>query len=369
MLDPRASAAWRESGEVWEAISPRLIMARFKAIRAGQRIPGGSRETRNIFVSVVSAYAPTAKAPPGIQSSFRDELQTTLDRIPSGDILILLGDFNARVGESSPEDDLWRGVRGQHGVGSCNEAGERLLEFCTVNGLTIMNTWFTKKSSQLATWKHPATKQWHMIDYIMIRATQQQLCCDVQVMRGTSCWTDHNMIRVRVRITLPHPPRPTIKSNVPLAVHLLRNDDDRKQAYQHQLVQCLLDHPHDDSSSAGRNWTVLKDCIMTTAEECVGRSRRTQPYWFMEARTTLQPLLEAKHHAHTRVLQVNSIANRREFRKHQRIVKHAVDRAKERGYYASHVKQRLQRTGDSAGTAYGSFRWAMQGADHHAREL
>ena len=38
-------------------------MARFKAIRAGQRIPGGSRETRNIFVSVVSAYAPTAKAP------------------------------------------------------------------------------------------------------------------------------------------------------------------------------------------------------------------------------------------------------------------------------------------------------------------
>ena len=187
-----------------------------------------------------------------------------------------------------------------------------------------MNTRFTKKSSQLATWKHPATKQWHMIDYIMMRATQRQLCCDVQVMRGASCWTDHNMIRARVRITLPRSPQPTIKSNVPLAVHLLRNDDNRKQAYQHQLDQCLLDHPHDDSSSAGRNWTVLKDCIMTTqqrrlhhdytAEECVGRARRTQPDWFMEARTTLQPLLEAKHHAHTRVLQVNSIANRREFR-------------------------------------------------------
>ena len=44
MLDPLASAAWRESGEVWEAVSPRLIMARFKAIHAGQRIPVGSRE-------------------------------------------------------------------------------------------------------------------------------------------------------------------------------------------------------------------------------------------------------------------------------------------------------------------------------------
>ena len=33
------------------------------------------------------------------------------------------------------------------------------------------------------------------------------------------------------------------------------------------------------------------------------------------------------------------------------------------------MKRRLQRTGDSAGTTYGSFRWAMQGADHHARAL
>ena len=74
-----------------------------------------------------------------------------MDKIPSSDVLLLLGDFNARVGCSVADGDVWKGVRGQHGVGCCNEAGERFLEFCAVNQFTIMNTWFTKKSIHLAT--------------------------------------------------------------------------------------------------------------------------------------------------------------------------------------------------------------------------
>ena len=159
-----------------------------------------------------------------------------------------------------------------------------------------MNAWFTKKFEHLATWNYPATKQWHMIDYVMMRADQRQLCCDVQVMRGASCWTDHTMIRGKARIHLPFSrTKRKASSNVPLAVHLL-HDQGRREAYQHKLDQCLLDHPHNDGYPAERNWTLLKECIMETAEECVGRNK--QPDWFMEARSTLQPILEAKHQAH-----------------------------------------------------------------------
>ena len=52
------------------------------------------------------------------------------------------------------------------GLGTCNEAGERLLELCAINNLTIMNTWFKKKPVHLGTWVHPATKQAHMIDFV-----------------------------------------------------------------------------------------------------------------------------------------------------------------------------------------------------------
>ena len=47
-----------------------------------------------------------------------EDLQETIDKVPASDVLLLLGDFNARVGASSvSDDDLWRGVRGKYGVG------------------------------------------------------------------------------------------------------------------------------------------------------------------------------------------------------------------------------------------------------------
>ena len=57
---------------------------------------------------------------------------------------------------------------------------------------------------------------------------------------------------------------------------------------------------------------------------------KKQPDWFSDEVDTLLPLLSAKHHAYNRVLQVNSIANRKEFRKQRRAVKPAVDEAKGR---------------------------------------
>ena len=122
---------------------------------------------------------------------FMEDLQETIHMVPASDVLLLLGDFNAHVGASSvSDDDLWRGVRGKYGVGVCNEAGERFLEFCAVNDFTIMKTWFAKKSIHLATWRHPATKEMHMIDYIVMWSNQRMFCTDVQVMRGGTCWTD-----------------------------------------------------------------------------------------------------------------------------------------------------------------------------------
>ena len=120
----------------------------------------------------MSAYAPTAKAPLGVKAKFVVELQDALNRVPPDDILVLLGDFNARVGKREADSDLWREVEGKHGVGCCNEAGESLLEFCAANSLTIMNTWIEKKQVHLETWKHPATKQSHMIDFVMMKKEQ-----------------------------------------------------------------------------------------------------------------------------------------------------------------------------------------------------
>ena len=66
---------------------------------------------------------------------------------------------------------------------------------------------------------------------------------------------------------------------------------------------------------------------MSAAEAVLGRGRKRQPDWFLEAENSLRP---AKRAAHDRLLHTDNTSNRREFRKHQRVVARAVVEAKER---------------------------------------
>ena len=120
-------------GETWEAVSSRIVTARLQIVQHGYRRYGGTRWTGHRYLLLMSVYAPTAKAPPGIKAKFVADFKRTRDTPPVGDVVLLLGDFNAHVGKRSSEDDVWREVRGLHDLGTCNEAGEQLLELCAVN--------------------------------------------------------------------------------------------------------------------------------------------------------------------------------------------------------------------------------------------
>ena len=80
-----------------------------------------------------------------------------------------------------------------------NENGEALLTFCALNELVIMNTTFKKKNIHKYTWQHPGSKQWHCIDYVIMLkgdCAAMLLCC----MRTAECWTDHKLLRAKVKL-------------------------------------------------------------------------------------------------------------------------------------------------------------------------
>ena len=58
--------------------------------------------------------------------------------------------------------------------------------------------------------------------------------------------------------------------------------------------------------------------------------QQKQPDWFMESTNTLMPLIQKKNEAHERMLQNHSTKNRKEFHRQQRVVKEAVQAAKEK---------------------------------------
>ena len=68
-------------------------------------------------VTLVSVYAPTLTSTPDAKDEFYESLATTISSIPSKEQLILLGDFNIRVGA---DHDSWPSCLGQLGVGRMN---------------------------------------------------------------------------------------------------------------------------------------------------------------------------------------------------------------------------------------------------------
>ena len=143
-------------------------------------------------------------------------------------------------------------------------------------------------------------------------------------MRGATCWTDHYLVRTKLRLSLTR--RKSCTPRKPLAVHTLTREEQRDE-YECKLSEMLRENPPSDTTEGG--WETLKKCIVSTAEAVLGRGRTRQPDWFSEAADCLTPLLNAKRAAHSRVLHNDSPANRKEFRKHQRAVKQAVFKAKE----------------------------------------
>ena len=206
-------AMWKRGGGQWSAVSSRIISARIQFGLKGERLRNGQRRRSNFFVTIVNIYTSTNKAPPHVKLQFREELQSVMDSASASDVLLMLGDFNARVGSNrlasrtpsrfdgvANDGALWGRALGPFGLGACNQAGEDLLMFCNSNELSITNTNYKKKESRRGTWMHPATRQSHLIDYIIMRADQRCYCEDVSVVCGAACWTDHFMVRAKLNL-------------------------------------------------------------------------------------------------------------------------------------------------------------------------
>ena len=88
-------------------------------------------------ITVIQAYAPASKAEEAEVEWFYEDLQDLLELTPQKDVLLIVGDWNAKVGSQETP-----GVTGKFGLGMWNEAGERLIEFCQENTLVIANTLF-----------------------------------------------------------------------------------------------------------------------------------------------------------------------------------------------------------------------------------
>lgn len=143
--------------------------------------------TQDKFINLISVCAPTLTSDDETKASFYNQLNQTIQAAPAHDELVVMGDFNARVGK---DYRLWEGILGQHGIGNNNTNVQLLLGFYAEHELIITNTLFKLPTRQKTTWRLPRSTHWDMLDYNLTRARDRK---DVHITRSMpradDCWT------------------------------------------------------------------------------------------------------------------------------------------------------------------------------------
>ncbi|XP_037873354.1 craniofacial development protein 2-like [Bombyx mori] len=140
------------------------------------------------IISIIQVYAPTEKASKEEMEKFYESLQEAQAQT-SGDVL-LMGDFNAKVGIAKTKEDK---ILGKFGYGKRNERGEKLIEFAFEHKLSIMNTYFKMRPNRKWTWKSPNGKVKNELDYIL--SNQPKSIRKIEVLHGLGYSSDHRLVR------------------------------------------------------------------------------------------------------------------------------------------------------------------------------
>ena len=172
----------------WEPISDRLTRARFN-----------SKYSRLTIITIIQCYAPTNEADPQEKDDWYEQLQYTISKVPQHDVLMVIGDMNAKVG--SDNTDLTQ-VMGTHDCGEMNDNGKRLVEFCMQNNCIIGGTIFPHKNIHKLTWKSPGSQTTNQIDHVIINCKWRHSVLDVKVHFGADVSSDHYLLVAKVKLKL-----------------------------------------------------------------------------------------------------------------------------------------------------------------------
>ena len=237
---------------------------------------------QNRFMTLISVYVPTLASSQDDIDRFYADLSSVIQKIDRNDKLIILGNFNARVGQ---DFDTWSCL-GRHGTGKCNGNGQLLLQFCQEFGLMITNTCFRQKDKFKITWKHPRSRHWHILDYVIVRRRNIRDVLSVRCMRSAECWTDHRLMRATMSLYVIRKIRYDVR--VPKHIDVSQLSSGEKQVSLREAVQSITITEEKEPSKA------FSEKLYKTAASVLGYSKAKNQDWFRENSPLITGLLNEK---------------------------------------------------------------------------
>ncbi|KAK7010182.1 craniofacial development protein 2 [Biomphalaria glabrata] len=221
--------------------------------------------------TLISACAPTMSNQDNTKENLYSDLNSAIIKTPKSDKLIILVEFNARVGS---DWKTWSNVLDRHGIGHCNS-----------------NATSQKKRTS---WIHPRSKIWHQIDFIIVRQSDRQDVKVTKALCGADCWTDHRLILSKLKICIKPLRRPQeCKHAKRLDVGKLTNPDIKQGLINKLDSEIKTLHMNKDVKNS---WNKLRNSVYSLASNTLGQPKRKHQDWFDENNVQIEQLLTHKQH-------------------------------------------------------------------------
>ena len=192
----------------WCPISDRVVVAKIEA--------------KPLNLGIIQVYAPTSESTDEEVEKFYEEIERAKSHLKSQDIKIIMGDFNAKVGDERVED-----VVGPCGLGTLNERGSRLIDWCEMNNFFITNTWFENHHRRQWTWMSPGDRIRNKIDYILVQKRYRNAVKTSKSLPGADCDSDHIPVMCKFELKLKRVKK--TKAHPKFQMDLLRSDTNLRE--------------------------------------------------------------------------------------------------------------------------------------------
>jgi len=158
-------------------------------------------QAKPINITIIQVYAPTTSATDDVIEEFYNQLQDTLDTASKRDVVLVIGDFNAKIGAGHCHEEEKAAI-GKFGLGERNKRGDSLVDFCIGNELVVTNTLFQQHPRRLYTWQSPDGKTRNQIDFILIKRRWKSSVRLAKTLPGADIGSDHQLLIANVRVKL-----------------------------------------------------------------------------------------------------------------------------------------------------------------------
>ncbi|XP_071487324.1 uncharacterized protein [Diadema antillarum] len=229
-----------------------------------------------------SLYAPTTtRSDEEIEDFYHLQVQEVIDETPKKDIIVVQGDWNAKIGEDAQKD--WKGTCGPFCNTKTNDRGLRLLEFATLNDLKVTNTFHPHKASRRWTWHSPNGSH-HQIDYILVK---RRFYTSVNIARtrsfpGADISSDHELVMMSFRVHLKNMKKKQDHTRIKFDLEKLKDPDVGKvfEAKIGGKFAPLLLLDADGTDADTRTFIdTFNTAVTETANEVLGKKRTTKKPW------------------------------------------------------------------------------------------